>query len=102
MNNGSGALRALCRLIRDLKPGECVEVSMMELSLIPLARLKGPLGPEWSPVDQIMERIVGSSYSIVVTEIPYSRSVRFCRLQEAEEPADDMPTYVSPDRRGRD
>ena len=89
--------RAVAKRIEQLKPGCAIQISRGILKGIPHAQLKGPFGPTWSPVDRIMENIVGSSYEILTTTDPITQNVMFYRLENPLK--DDRLAYVSPDRR---
>lgn len=97
MRSDSSTLSWVCDEVRRLKPGQCIQFSTKVLGRIPPAHLKGPLGPEWSPVDQVYESIVGSSYDIASDVVDWGHSVRFCRLVKTTE--GECLTHVSPDRR---
>ena len=51
----------------------------------------------FDPIDTIMNRIVGSAYTIAIKVDDFKRQVTFYRLNYDLE--DDLRTYVSPDRR---
>lgn len=68
--------------VSALKPGETLELLEYEVN---------------GTLDDIMENVVGSAYSIIITEIPWKRAVQFKRLLK---PLDgDLRTFVSKDRR---
>lgn len=87
--------------IAMLEPGECLAVCLEGLRMVvPQAHLKGPLGPGWTPVDQIMERVCGSSFNILVAEDHITRVVTFQKLTRHEARRLGIRrTYVAPDRR---
>lgn len=87
----------VAKLVSDLKPGFAITVSREELKTVMPMRMAGPFGPEWNAVDQIMEKIVGSAYSISVWDDPRTGNVTFHRLRQPLE--DGRRTFVSPDRR---
>lgn len=84
--------------VSALKLGEQVTVSRLVLS-----EISSEITPQWpligfytNPVDAIMEKVVGSSYLILVLEDPKSRDVTFRRIDELP---DNLRTWVSADRR---
>lgn len=78
------------RILRDMRPGQCLEISMRELYDVPAP-------PGWNPAEWLLEGIVGSAYEYKLEEMPWSQRVRYTRL---EKPLDgDLMAYVSPDRR---
>lgn len=89
--------------INRLKPGESITLSKhllrdMSDAMSPMAYdVLAFLNQPTSPVDQIMEQVVGSSYSIEYhVDLP-TGNVTFKRLDY--ELPDGERTYVSPDRR---
>jgi len=83
--------------VSALKPGMAITVSAVELKTIHPMPLVGVLGPLWHGVDQIMEKVIGSSYEIRVTNDLMTGNVTFFRLNESLK--DGRRTWVSPDRR---
>lgn len=84
------------QLVTNLKPGFAITIAREELKTIRHMQLVGPFGPDWNAVDQIMEKVVGSSYTIRTHENHMTGAVTFERLRQ---PSADRRTYVSPDRR---
>lgn len=87
----------LARQIDQMKPGMALRVNRHEISNIMPMQLVGHFGPEWNVIDQIMEKVVGSAYSIYVWDDPRTGDVTFHRLNEPLKA--NRRTYVSPDRR---
>lgn len=92
-------IESIARTVGNLHPGEAIEVSQHLLQEAGSARLTGEWGPLWSPVDRIMEKIVGSSYDIIYHENIRTGNVTFERLPEPLSIDDGRRSYVSPDRR---
>lgn len=89
-------LKYAVRMVESLRPGERCVITRSILFEIGNRHLSGLMGPLWSPVDCIMENVVGSSYRILVRENALDGSATFTRLEKELE---DKLTYVSPDRR---
>lgn len=83
----------IAELVSRLKPGEEIAI---DRELIPPYYLE-MLG--WSPVDGVLENIVGSAYDITIFHDVPAGKVFFRRLKEPLK--DGRHTYVSPDRRWR-
>lgn len=88
-------LRHVADIVSRLPPGHAVTLNRVDLELLGSEQMLGPLGPVWSPVDRIMECVVGSAYNIRPFESPATRDVTFYRLKEESE----EPVWISPDRR---
>lgn len=77
--------------VSQLKIGEAFNIGrtvLREIGSFPVTP-----GLLWSPVDRIMDRVVGSSWTIKITENP-DGSVTFYRVEEQDE-----PLWICPDRR---
>ncbi len=86
-------LQHAVELVKRLTPGQCIRFEKQFLSEICSAELIP--GYTWSPAERIMERVIGSSWSIRFREHMPTGDTIFEKLQEES----DQPTYVSPDRR---
>ena len=82
--------------VSRLRPGECITFDRQLLDEIGSSQLAGVFRPSWSPVDRIMENVIGSSYEIITREHPYSGDITFHKLEKPLE-GDNRRTYVSPD-----
>lgn len=93
-------LNYIIREVGRLAPGQAIEISRLTLAEIGCVRIPAVFGPVWSPVDQIMNRIVGSSYEWLPRKNPEypNGSVTFYRLKK---PLEDEMTWMCPDRRDR-
>lgn len=80
-----------CREIDRMKPGECLDVDMAELQLIPGFEHNGA---HWNPADRILENVAGSAWTHSYEVHPGGRHVTFRRHVE-----DGRRYYQSPDRR---
>jgi hypothetical protein len=94
---GGMKLQEAVKKIESLKPGEAIIFAYDIICDIGCDRLVGFFGPVWTPIDRIMENVVGSSTRILVTEDYINDKVKFYCLEEPL--TDDRMTYVSPDRR---
>lgn len=81
--------------VKNLKPGESVDVSNLLLRSFGFRDYNGAV---FSPADNVLEKIIGSSYSLGYQENFHKDSTTFYRLKESLE---NTPywSYVSPDRR---
>lgn len=67
--------------------------------IIPFAELKGLFAlPGWTPVESILENIIGSAYEFSFVEDHQNGTVTFKRRKEPLK-GGRLRTYVSPDRR---
>lgn len=87
------ALGMWCKEVSRMKPGQCLEIDIRELQLIPGFAHKGF---EWNPADRILENIVGAAYTHSYEVHPSGRTVVFRRHEET-----GQRHYQSPDQRGR-
>lgn len=85
------ALGRWCREVARMKPGQCLEIDVLELQLIPGFEHNGA---RWTPADRILENIVGSAYTHSYRVHPSGRTVVFMRHEET-----GRRYYESPDRR---
>jgi len=89
-----GALYEIARMVGRLKPGQQVKVSRATLMDIGSYRYNGAT---FTPPDQVLENIMGSSYGWGYDIDPANGDVIFWHREHRE---GDAPTYRSPDRRG--
>lgn len=87
------SFRYVIDLVRSLKPGQAITISMRELShAVPGFRHNGA---DFTPADRVLENIVGSAFEYSHSTDYANRSVCFYRHCWPSE----TKTYISPDRR---
>lgn len=80
--------------LRAMEIGQRYALSDNVLRDVPDRYMVGMMGPPWKPVDQIMERIIGSSYTIEVWRDEWALTTYFQKHKEG-----DRVFWESPDRR---
>lgn len=82
--------------VKSLLPGQSVQVNLRELEWdFPYRRHNGAV---FTPPDNLLESVVGSSYEYGYSVNFMDRTVTFFRLEKPLE-QDGVFSYVSPDRR---
>lgn len=92
--HSEGLLHRIQQQVWNLRPGECLTVDRDVLREIGSAEYIP--GYIWTPIDRIMEGVIGAAWTMRFTESMETGDVTFQRLERESQER----TYLSPDRRG--
>lgn len=81
----------ICRMVDEMKPGQCLAVDMHDLDDISSYEHKGAI---FTPPDRVLGNIVGSGYTHSYEIEPMQRRVVFVRHEDT-----GVQRHADPDRR---
>lgn len=91
----TGAHQRAVSLVSKLEPGQWITFPREAMDDIGSMPMLGLMGPNWNPMERVLEGIVGSAWGFSYFEDIRTGNITFTRAKTKPK----LRTYVSPDRK---